>query len=889
MDLFKLVGSIFIKSDEANQEIDNVVDKAKEVAGTVGKSMQDVGDKMSSIGTKMLPVTVAIAGVGTASVKASAEVKAMNSQFEQTFGELQSQAKTAMQSVADESGILETRLQGIGTSIYAFAKASGADSAEAMSLMETALKATADASAYYDRSLEDTSESLMSFLKGNYENDSALGLSCTETTRNAEAMELFGKKFNDLSEIQKQQTLLKMVTDAQDLSGAMGQASRESDGFENVTGNLNESVRILSAEMGEVLLPTVINLIQKATAFFQKLSEMDEGTKQLIVTAGLVVGAISPILIVGGKLISGIGSIITNVPTIISGAKTLGTGLQALWGIMSANPVGAIITIIGALIAIFATLWNTSDEFRAFWIELWDNIKSIVSTVVDSVVTFLSDAWNNIKTTAESVFNGIKNFLSDTWNSIKTNVTDVFNGIKDFLSDVWDGIKNVVEVAIMFIVELVESAFDLITLPFRFIWENCKETVIEIWDGIKETVSNAFTAVKDKVSEIGGNVKDKCSEVFDNIKDKVSTAWDNIKTKTTDAWNDMKVSYEEGGGGIAGITEVYFDTVKNTVCNVLDAISEFTGINLDGLKTLFTDVWTNIRDTVVDILNKLQTGISEVWEAITSWLSTKFEEIKQLSTDTWNSIKTFVSDTLNNLKTAISNGMEAIKTTLTNVWNAVKSATSSAWDGIKSTVSNAISNVKSSITSGLDNVKSKVSSVLDNVKSKFKSIFDNAKNIVKDSLDKIKSYFNGLKLEFPKIKLPHFKITGKFSIDPPSVPKLTIEWYKKAMDEPYMFTKPTLFDYDPRSGLARGAGEAGAEVMIGKNTMLNMIGQAVAQQNNNLIGKLQEAMERIGDMTKSNADGEIIIPIYLGNKLIDELVIDAKKRINMRSGGMVSV
>lgn len=609
MDLFKLVGSIFIKSDEANEEIDKIKNKAKQVATTVGKSMQDVGSKMTSVGTKMLPVTVAIAGIGTASVKASAEVKAMNSQFEQTFGELQGQASEAMKAVATESGILQTRLQGVGTSIYAFAKSSGADSAEAMSLMETALRATADASAYYDRSLEETSESLMSFLKGNFANDAQLGVSCTETTRNAKAMELFGQKYNDLSEIQKQQTLLKMVTDSQKLSGAMGQASREADGFENVTGNLNESVKILSAELGEVILPTVVNLIQKATGLIQKFSEMDDGTKKLIVTMGLVVGAIAPILIVGGKVIGGIGTIITNIPTIVSGIKTVGTGLKALWGILSANPIGVVITIIGALIAVFIHLWNTSDEFREFLIGLWENIKNVCSVAIEAIKGF---------------FTKIINFVKGNWQGLLLLLVNPFVG------------------------------------AFKLIYDDCEQ-------------------------------------------------------------------------------------VRNTVDRI----------------------FTKISNSIGDKLNS-------------------------------------------------------------------------------------------------------------------------AKEKVRQAIDKIKGFFK-FEWSLPKLKLPHIKISGKFSLSPPSTPKFAIEWYRKAMDEPYMFTKPTVFDFNPLTGTAKGAGEAGDEVMIGKNTMLNMIGQAVAQQNERLISALQESIDRLGDMVKMNGDGEIVIPIYFGNKLIDELVIDAKKRINMRSGGMVSV
>ena len=135
--------------------------------------------------------------------------------------------------------------------------------------MEKALQATADSAAYYDRSLEDTAESLQSFLKGNYENDAALGLSATETTRNAAAMELFGQKFNDLTEIQKQKTLLQMVLDAQELSGAMGQAAREADGWENVQGNLNEAWRQFQANVGTPFLESLAPLVQNITAAFQ--------------------------------------------------------------------------------------------------------------------------------------------------------------------------------------------------------------------------------------------------------------------------------------------------------------------------------------------------------------------------------------------------------------------------------------------------------------------------------------------------------------------------------------------------------------------------------------------------------------------------------------------
>ena len=208
------------------------------------KKIEGLGDKlkapMSKLGSAMAAAfsTALLAKFAKESIESAAQVNAANSQMSQTFGELEDKARSVMSSVAKSSGIMESRLQGVGTSIYAFAKTSGMDGASAMSMMKDALQATADSAAYYDRSLEETAESLKSFLKGNYANDAALGISCTETTRNAAANKLYGKSFKDLSEAQKQLTLLQMVKDANKLSGAMGQAAREADGWENVIGNL---------------------------------------------------------------------------------------------------------------------------------------------------------------------------------------------------------------------------------------------------------------------------------------------------------------------------------------------------------------------------------------------------------------------------------------------------------------------------------------------------------------------------------------------------------------------------------------------------------------------------------------------------------------------------
>ena len=283
-DTYKKQGNAVSKAmkkayEDVEKETEETTEKVKKSTSEIPESVEGSCSKMKESYSKLGSMIKAAFSVAVIknfvqeSIEATAEVQAANSQFEQTFGDMRDQATTAIKKVADESNITQTRLQGVGTSIYAFAKTTGMDSADALLLMQDALQVTADSAAYYDRSLEDTAESLKSFLKGNYENDSALGLSCTETTRNAAANKLYSKSFNDLSESQKQLTLLEMVKDANKLSGALGQAARESDGWENVTGNLKDTWRQFLAEAGKPSLKIATSGVKKLTESLQKLLE----------------------------------------------------------------------------------------------------------------------------------------------------------------------------------------------------------------------------------------------------------------------------------------------------------------------------------------------------------------------------------------------------------------------------------------------------------------------------------------------------------------------------------------------------------------------------------------------------------------------------------------
>lgn len=467
--IYKLENTLAATNDTIDDTGDSL-DEAGDSALTFGDVLKAnvIGDAIVS-GVKKL--ASAIKDMAGEFIESAASLKAQTAQFEQTFGDFGGEAEAAIGRVADASGILDTRLKGTGTQIYAFARSAGADTSKGLDIMERALTVAADSAAYYDRSLEDTAESLQSFLKGNYANDAALGLSATETTRNAAAMDLFGQKFKDLTEIQKQETLLKMVEDSMKLSGAMGQAQREADGWENVQGNLTEAWKQFQAVIGTPILDNLVPLLKEGTTSLQNMTEntdwaaFGEGvSKSFEGVAKLASGIMSTVI--SATQIPAVSTVFENLATVIStltvamiayksasaisgvvdklkaATESQTIAQAALNAVMNANPFVLVATLIAGVVTALVTLYKTNEDFRDKVNVAWVSFKQTVSSVVSSVVTFFTETIPNAGREMLEFFKSIPGMALEWGRDL---IQSFIDGIKEKIRALKDTVSNVAQ------------------------------------------------------------------------------------------------------------------------------------------------------------------------------------------------------------------------------------------------------------------------------------------------------------------------------------------------------------------------------------------------------------------------------------------------------------
>lgn len=753
----------------------------------INSSVSQLSGKLGTLKTKIAAAfsVAAIVAFGKKALETAASVNAANSAMSQTFGELENAALAAISRVADESGILETRLKSIAPGIYAFAKTSGMDSASALGMMKEALQVAADSAAYYDRSLEDTSDTLKSFLKGNYANDAALGLSATEYTRNAAAMKLYGKSFQNLSEAQKQLTLLQMVKDANDLSGAAGQAAREADGWENVIGNLKEAWKQLIAVIGQPVLKLAIPVVQSMTAALQRMTEIANAAWRALQK------------VFGWEDADAIQAA-TKAQQKLTGAveETADAQKGALAGfdeiqILSDKTAETATASAGADAAL-EDLTKVADkdggkiplEFDTSGIEA--AVKA-VQTVVDRIKAILSSLARWAETTIKPQFGKLFDAIAPALPAIQTKVQEAFSGLSGIASQAFAGVKTNIETMFSNVGSLAAPLGEYFTtqLP-EFISAGITSIgtiLLGLFDsfnlvfgdilGIAQTFSEGFLSyVLPVLTEFGSQSMVTLTQVFEDVKKIFDSVWhegiapffERLAKYWNEAWESVKKVWDEHGQPI-------FDGIRGVFKNMGEILMNvWTG--------LIKPVWDNFMQSLDWLWEQ---HLKPLWDNILEFVATLVECATKIYNNVIAPIAKWVQQTL----------YPIIVNTINTIWNVISNVVGFIID----TVSNIIQYLKGLIefitgvfTLDFDQALSGLQDMTDAVINQLISLFEGAVNII---IDLINGMINGVvtginvvinALNSIKVDIPDWvPIWGgkKFGINlspltAPQIPKLSI-------------------------------------------------------------------------------------------------------------------
>lgn len=296
-----------------------------------------------------------------------------------------------------------------------------------------------------------------------------------------------------------------------------------------------------------------------------------------------------------------------------------------------ASPMTLIIGLIAGLVASFVVLWNKSEAFRNFWIELWENIKSITSEVVTAVGEFFSSLWENIK----SVYSTVAEWFSEKFTAVKDAIITVITPILDFFSEVWAKIKEFFTPAVEWFKELFSSVWqtikdiwDNITGFLEGCWELIKVVFTPVAEWFKEKFSSAWNGIKDIFSAVKGWFTDR----WDEIKAVFSPVADYFSEKFNDGWDKIKNAFSKAGS--------FFSDLWEEIKKPFSTVATW-------FRDTFSEAWQNVKDvfsTGGRIFEGIKEGISGVFTTVVNGIIRGINNVIEVPFDAINSALTKIRD-----------------------------------------------------------------------------------------------------------------------------------------------------------------------------------------------------------------------------------------------------
>ena len=597
--------------------------------------------------------------------------------------------------------------------------------------------------------------------------------------------------------------------------------------------NLESAVEGLAIAFGERLAPHIKAIAEKITELTTKLMNLSPEAQDMIIRLAAMAAAVGPVLFVVGKLTSGIGTfmkIIAPLAKVLGGAQAatgaLGTTMATL-----AAPVLVVIGVVAGLVAMFHTLYNTNEEFRAKMDALWAQITAAfesVREVFSNTFERLKAAMEPVKESLGSLWQTVQEVFTRLWEFLEPVITAVAallgtlvaaivsaaNGILNAIGPMVDAVVNGLD----FIMNLFGALIALLQGDFNGAWESLKAAFASLWAVVQDVftaIGNFFTGFWESICAIAQNFGIDLSAIFsglwEGIKTTATTAWTNFSTWASETWNSICTTAQTIWSTLTGFFSGLWDDISVAASDAWDGICSTISDLWDGMTNTASTVWNTVCTNISTAVDTGKAWISAAWEGVKTAVTGVWDTVKASATTTWDTVCSNVKDAVDTAKTGIQSAWSSITTGISSAWDTFKSTASTAWDGITGGVKTAIEGAKSGIVTAWDTIKIGVKDTWDGITSIFKDPINAASTWLSEKVEWFKGLFN-FEWKLPEFKLPKIEVKWNEVGWGISIPSLSLNW--NALGG--IFQKPTIFNTS--AGL-QGVGEAGPEAILPLNTL----------------------------------------------------------------------
>lgn len=833
MELFKLFGTIAVRNSEANNAIDETNNRAQSFSQKMSDKFETIGTNATRLGTKLsLGLTAPITYIGTKAIQATADFEAAMSEVGAISG-VTGEDLAALRNKAEEMGKTT--------------KFSASESAEALTYMAMAgwktedmlngLEGILNLAAASGENLGTTSDIVTDAL-------TAMGYSAGDAGKLADVMAaassnantnvgLMGETFKYAGTMagtmgySMEDTALAIGLMAN--SGVKGSmagtalnaiisrlATNTNGATECINGlgvefyNADGTARNLSDVMNELRSATQ-NLTTEEKAEIASTIAGEEAKKGLLAILNASADDY-------GKLQNAINNCDGSAKNM---ADTMNDNLSGQITLLKSQLEGLAIQFITLIMPYLKQGIEWLSKVCDWIASLDDGTKKMIITVA----TVLAAA-GPVLIFFGKVATGVSSIIS-----VGSKLVGGIGGLIGKVSGAGGLIPALAAIPapVWIIIAVIGAAIAIGVLLYKN-WDEIKEWAGKTWENIKNTVKGAVDAIKG---------------FFGGIIDFVKNNWQGLAMLLVNPFaGGFKLLYDNCES-FRGFIDNFLGNIKTGFHNFASNISEKTGELRDNV----VNKTKELGEKTAEKFHQMQENISQKVENIRENTSNKFNEIKEntiqkvneLKENTvskFNELKDRATEKIDHLKTSAAEKFNQIRMDAVEKVNSLKENAVSRFNELKDKAADKINAMKEKGVAGFEALRAKGLEKIDNLRAGISEKLDAVKNFVSNTVQKLRDFFN-FDWKLPHIKLPHFSMEGSFSLNPPSIPHIGVEWYKKAMDAPVIMDKPTAFGVNS-SGQIMAGGEAGSEVVSGTQTLMNMISAAVADNNDQLYEVLNK-------------------------------------------------